>query len=75
MRKLVIALAATAGFGLLSSGGAIAAPFGGAVLDTAATSAMVTTEVSYRPRHCCGYCCHRPIYKKVCVKWKWIRVR
>jgi hypothetical protein len=77
MRKMIIVLAATGGFGLLSSGGAIAAPFGGAALDTAATAASSVIDVGY------GRCC-RPkppkcyyVKKKVCVGccWKWVKIK
>lgn len=81
MRKLVIALVAAIGFALLPSTGAMAAPFGGTALDSAATATATTIDVGYRRHHCC--CCCKGHYVYV-VKWKkvwccgcprWIKVK
>jgi hypothetical protein len=55
MRKLLIALAATAGFALLSSSGAMAVPANGAVIDAAANETSTVTDVRYRRHHCCHH--------------------
>ena len=81
MRKLVIALTTGAGLALMTSGGAIAAPFGGTALDNAATATAATIDVRYGRRHCC--CCCKPHVITV-IKWKkvwrcgcprWIKVK
>jgi hypothetical protein len=59
MRKLIIALAAAAGFALLAPTGAMAAPASGAVIDVAANEIATTTEVRHR-RHCCCHRCWHP---------------
>lgn len=68
MRKLVIALATSAGMGLLATSGTMAAPFGGVAIDTAATAASTVEVVHYRrhrggwhcpPRRCWRWKCHK----------------
>jgi hypothetical protein len=68
MRKLVIALTAAAGFALLPSTGAVAAPFGGVALDTAATAASTTIDVGYRRRHGGWHCPPRTCWRWVCKR-------
>jgi hypothetical protein len=67
MRKLVIALATSAGMGLLATSGAMAAPFGGVALDNAATSTSTVTDVRY------GCCRPKPKVKWICPRcYRWV---
>jgi hypothetical protein len=60
MRKLVVVLAAAAGFALLAPIGAMAAPASGAVINAVANEVATVTEVRYRRHRCCHRCCwHR----------------
>jgi hypothetical protein len=81
MRKLVLALTAAAGFALLPTTGALAAPFGGTVLDNAASATAATIDVRYGRHHCCCCCKTKVItvtkWKKVwcCGCPRWIKVK
>jgi hypothetical protein len=75
MRKFVITLAAIAGLGLWTTGGAIAAPANGAVIDTAATATESVLDVhGYRRHHHRGgwHCPPRRCWKWVCHRvWRY----
>jgi len=84
MRKLVIALTAAVGFALLPSTGAMAAPFGGTALDSAASATATTIDVGYRRWHRCCCCCHghfvtvwkwKKVWRCGCPRWIKVKVR
>jgi hypothetical protein len=65
MRQFVIALAAVAGFGLLASSGATAAPASAGAISCAANALATVEQVGHR-KHRGGWHCHGHCWKKVC---------